>query len=170
MSTLYGGKLRTSPVNGANFDGGKVIGKNSEVFTANDPVTIDAANGLKVAGTTDKVYGFVQKTQTMASDNQTVAKVKPSVLVPDLSYEFLMGCNADLDPLVSVGAYYKLGTATTGLVQVDVASGVQTGSSRIVECTQVDPDNLGGSGAGSGLRQGKFRLVKVFDLTSDLAS
>lgn len=167
--TIYGGEIITSPVNGANFDGGQVIGKNSEVFTQNDPVTIDASHGLKVAGTTDKVYGFIQKTQTMASTNETVAKVKPSVLVPDLSYEFLMGTNADLDPLTSPGAYYKLTTATTGAVQVDVTSGVQTTTNRVVECTGVDPLNEGGTGSGSGLRQGKFRLVKVFNLQDDAA-
>lgn len=168
-STIYGGQVISSPANGVNFDGGQVIGKNSEAFTAGDPVTIDASHGLAVAGTTDKVYGFVQKTQTMTSDNETVAKVKPVVLVPDLSYEFLMGCNSDLDPLTSVGAYYKLTAATTGVVQVDVTSGVQTTTSRIVECTGVDPLHEGGTGAGSGLRKGKFRLVKVFNLQDDAA-
>jgi hypothetical protein len=158
MSTIYGGKLASSPVNGINFDGGQVIGKNSEVFTANDPVTIDASNGLKVAGTTDPIYGFVQKTQTMTGSNQTVAKVKPVVLVPDLDYEFLMGCNAVLTPLTSVGAFYKLTAATTATVQVDVTSGVQTTTNRVVECTSVDPFGTGD------YYTGRFRIVKRYNL------
>ena len=168
--TIYGGELASTPSIGANFDGGQVIGKNSEAFTSGDPVTIDASHGLKVAGTTDSIYGFVQKTQTMTSTNETVAKVKPVVLVPDKSYEFVMGCNADLVALTSVGAFYKLIAAATGAMQVDVNSGVTTGNSRVVECTAVDPFSEGGTGSGSGLRIGKFRLVKVYNLTSDVTS
>jgi hypothetical protein len=157
MATYYGAQLASSPVNGANFDGGQVIGKNSEVFTANDLCTIDASNGLKVAGATDAIYGMVQKTQTMTGTNQTVAKVKPVCLVPDLDYEFLMGCNAVLTPLTSVGAFYKL-TGTTGAQQVDVTSGVQTTTSRVVECTAVDPFGTGD------YYTGKFRIVKRYNL------
>lgn len=160
--TIYGAQLFTSPVNGNNYDGGRVIGNNSEVFTSGDPVTI-VGGFLQVAGTTDQIYGVVVADGTMASDNETVAKVKPSVQVPDLSYEFLMGTNADL-AATSVGTYYKLTAATTGLVQVDVTSGAMTGVSRVVECTKVDPNNEGGTGAGSGLRQGLFRIVKPFNI------
>jgi hypothetical protein len=94
---------------------------------------------------------------------ETVAKVKPVCLVPDQGYEFLMGCNADLTPLTSVGAYYKLTTGTTATVQVDVTSGVQTTTNRVVECTAVDPRGIGGTGAASGLREGKFRIVKPYN-------
>lgn len=159
---LYGAQLFTSPVNGNNYDGGRVIGKNSEVFNSGDPVTI-TAGFLLVAGTTDPIYGIVVADGTMTSDNQTVAKVKPYVQVPDLSYEFLMGTNADL-AATSVGTYYKLTAATTGAVQVDVTSGAMTGTARVVECTKVDPNNEGGTGAGSGLRQGLFRIVKPFNI------
>lgn len=156
--TIYGATIAKSPVLENNFDGGKVIGNNSEVFTSGDPVTI-SSGFLQVAGTTDVIYGIVQKTQTMASDNETVAKVKPVVLVPDLGYEFLMGTNADL-AATNVGTYYKLTAATTGAVQVDVSAGAMTGTARVVECTAVDPFSEGGSGSGSGLRQGLFRFVK----------
>ena len=162
---IYGAKIQTSPTKEANYDGGRVIGKNSEVFHSGDPVTI-ASGLLLVAGTTDQVYGVVVADATMAADNATVAKIKPSVQVPDQSYEFLMGTNADLSAL-SVGTYYKLTTATTGAVQVDVTSGAQTTSNRVVECTKVDPNNEGGSGSGSGLRQGLFRFVKQFNIESD---
>jgi hypothetical protein len=160
--TLYGAKLASSPANGVNFDGGQVIGKNSEVFAEDDLLTTDTG-GLEVASATDAIYGIAQKAETMTSSNQTVAKVKPNVLVPDLDYEFIMGCNADLTPLTSVGAFYKI-TGTTGAMQVDVTSGVQTTTNRVVECTSVDPFNLGGTGAGSGLRIGKFRIVKRYNL------
>jgi hypothetical protein len=159
--TIYGAELNKTPdgKGAVNFDGGKVIGKNSEAFTAGDPVTI-ASGLLVVAGTTDTIYGIVQKTQTMASNNQTVDKVKPVVLVPDLGYQFLMGTNSDL-AATNVGTYYKLTAATTGAVQVDVSAGAMTGTARVVECTAVDPFNEGGTGSGSGLRQGLFRFVKV---------
>ena len=157
MSTYYGAKLASSPVNGVNFDGGQVIGKNSEVFAEGDLCTIDASNGLKVAGATDAIYGIAQKAQTMTSSNQTVALVKPSVIVPDLDYEFIMGCNAALTALTSVGAFYKL-TGTTGAMQVDVNSGVQTTTNRVVECTAVDPFGTGDT------KCGKFRIVKRYNL------
>lgn len=159
--TIYGATVTTTPdgKGAVNFDGGKVIGKNSEVFAAGDPVKI-ASGVLAVAGTTDTVYGVVQKTQTMASNNESVGLVKPVVLVPDMGYQFLMGTNADL-AATNVGTYYKLTTATSGAVQVDVSGGAMTGTARVVECTAVDPFQEGGSGSGSGLRQGLFRFVKV---------
>lgn len=160
--TIYGAQAVTSPTNPQNTDGGRVIGKNSEAFTANDVVTIDQTNGLDVAAATSAVYGVVLKTQTMASDNQTVAKVKPVVFPIDQSYEFLMGTNSDLSPLTSVGQYYSL-TGTTGAQQVDVSGGAASGSSRVVVCTAVDPNQLGGTDSGSGLRQGLFKFVKVTD-------
>lgn len=167
MSVIYGAHLQTSPTKEANYDGGRVVGKNSEVFTSGDLVTI-ASGVLDVAAATSQIYGVVVKTQTMASDNESVALVKPSVLVPDQSYEFLMGTNADL-AATSVGTYYKL-TGTTGAMQVDVASGAMTGASAIVECTKVDPNQEGGTGAGSGLRQGLFRIIKPFNIQTNNAA
>ncbi len=162
--TIYGAQQDTSPNNPTNTDGGRVTGKNSEVFTANDVVTIDAINGLKVAASTDDIYGVVLKTQTMSSSNQTVAAVKPICFPVDQSYEWLMGTNADLATLTSVGAYYTI-TGTTGIQQVDVNAGTAATTSRQVICTQVDPNGLGGTGSGSGLRQGLFKFVKITDFT-----
>lgn len=162
--TLYGAVDSTSPNNPTNTDGGRVIGKNSEVFTANDIVTVDNTNGLKVAGASDDIYGVVLKTQTMSSSNQTVAKVTPMCFPVDQSYEWLMGTNSDLSPLTSVGQYYAI-TGTTGIQQVDVSGGAMTGTARQVICTAVDPQQLGGTGSGSGLRQGLFKFVKITDFT-----
>ena len=163
--TIYGAELFKSPTNPVNF-ASAVIGKNSEVFTSGDVATIDASDGLKVAGATDSVIGVVQKTATMTSSNETVAKVTPAYIPVDQDYEFLMGTNADMSPLTSVGAYYKL-TGTTGAMQVDVTSGAMTGTARIVMCTKVDPNAEGGTGSGSGLRQGLFKFVKVFNVKSN---
>jgi len=159
MAILYGAQVWQEKSNASNarYD---VVGKNSEVFTSNDIVTIDGTNGLKVAGATDVVNGVVLKTATMASDNQTVAKVTPAY-VPAEDTVFLMGTNSDLTGNVSdPGDYYKL-TGTTGAQQVDVTSGVQTTTSRIVEIVKVDPRNIGGTGSGSGLRECLVRFVKT---------
>ena len=165
--TIYGAEIFKSPTREVNYDGGKVIGANSEVFAYGDIVTITSGY-LDVAARDSQVYGVVVKTQTMASDNQTVAKVKPSVLVPEQDYEFLMGTNSDL-AVTNVGTYYML-TGTTGAMQVDVSAGAVTAASRIVECTAVDPLNEGGTGSGSGLRQGLFRFVKPFNIKQDAVS
>ena len=162
--TIYGAQLFKSPGNPTNTDGGRIAGKNSEAFTANDVVTTNSRQtGLKVAGATAPIYGVVLKTVTMASNNLSLAApVAPSCFIAETNTEWLMGTNADLGTLTSLGQYYKL-TGTTGVQQVDVASGTTATTSRIVLCTEVDPNQLGGSGAGSGLRQGLFKFVDVVD-------
>lgn len=159
MSVIYGASVYNENRNGSDFQY-DAIGKNSEVFTTGDVVTI-SSGVLKVAGATDVVSGVVAKTATMTSDNQTVAKVAPGYVPADPGTIFLMGTNGDMtgnatDP----GTYYKL-TGTTGAQQVDQASGVTTTTSRIVEIVQVDPRNIGGTGSGSGLREVLVRFVKT---------
>lgn len=166
MATYYGAQLLNSPTVETLFDS-NAIGKNSEVIAVNDILTMDASDGLKVAGATDSVIGVAQRTITMSSSNETVAKVKPSYLPISQDYEFLMGTNADLSALTSIGAYYKLVAGGTGAQQVDVTAGVQTTTNRVVMCTGVDPYQVGGTGAGSGLRQGIFKFVKVFNVKSN---
>lgn len=138
-----------------------IIGKNSEVFAVGDPVTV-ASGVLKVAGATDTIVGYAVKAQTMASNNQTVAPiVYPGYVPVDNNTIFLMGSNGDFTGnATDAGTYYKL-TGTTGAVQVDQASGVQTGANRIVEIVKVDPFGDGGSGSGSGLRTLFVRFVKT---------
>jgi len=163
--TIYGAELYKSPVNETNFVY-PTYGKNSEVFTYGDVCTLDGTNGVLVASATSQVAGVSAKTQTMSGTNQTVAKVKPALIQVTPDMEFLMGTNSDLNALTSPGVYYKL-TGTTGAMQVDVTSGAQTLGNRVVVCTQVDPQDEGGTGAGSGLRQGVFKFVKVFNILSD---
>jgi hypothetical protein len=164
--TLYGAFVGKIPTNEQNLSY-DVIGKNSEVFTYGDVVTVDAAHGAKVAGATDTVYGaYAGSTQTMSATNETVAFVKPAIVPIDQDMEFLMGTNADLSVLTGPSTYFKL-TGTTGVQQVDVTSGAQTTTSRVVMCTKVDPNGIGGTGSGSGLRQGLFKFVKVFNVKSN---
>jgi hypothetical protein len=158
--TIYGAQQFTSPTNGTNTDGGRVIGKNSTQFTANDVVTIDNSHGLLVASAGSSVYGVVLTTALMGASNETVNLVKPLVFPIDEDYEWLMGTNSDLSALTSVGQYYNI-TGTTGIQQVDVSGGAVTGANRVVICTEVDPNGLGGTGTGSGARQGLFKFVKV---------
>lgn len=158
MAILYGAKVYQELGNTSNmrYD---IIGNNSEAFTDGDIVSTSGGD-LIVAGVTDVVYGVVRKTQTLASDNETVAKIAPAV-IPAEDTVFLMGTNSDLTGnATDVGTYYKL-TGATGAQQVDVASGVQTTTSRIVEIVKVDPRNIGGTGSGSGLRECLVRFVKT---------
>ena len=158
---LYGAlQLSKSPVNEDNYCY-DAIGKNSEIFTGGDIVSIDATNGLKVAVAQGAIAGVVAKTVTMASDNQTVAKVSPAFTPIDLDYEFLMGTNSDLTPITSIGDTYQI-VGTTGVQQVDVNTGIVVpGSGGQVEITKVDPLNIGGTGSGSGLRQCYVKFVKL---------
>lgn len=161
--TLYGARLFTADKNEINAEY-PAIGANSEVFTQYDVVGVGGGilnKTLGVALATSTIVGVVQKTVTMTSTNQTVAKVTPGVLVVDEFSKFLMTTNSDLvSTLVDYGKYYKL-TGLTGAQMVDVTSGVQTTTSRIVQIIKVDPFNAGGSGAGSGLRQVVVRFVKT---------
>ncbi len=160
MGTIYGASVYQENRNESDFRY-DVIGNNSEAFTEGDPVTVSSGD-LVVAGTTDTVVGIAARTQTMASDNETVAKVHPPFVPIADGTLFLMGTNSDLtDNATDYGKYFKLTAATTGTVQVDVASGVQTTTSRVVEIIQVDPNQVGGTGAGSGLRQVLVRFVKT---------
>jgi hypothetical protein len=159
MAVLYGASVYNELGNPSNirYD---IIGKNSEAFTAGDIVTVDGTNGLKVAGATDLVVGVVVKTQTMSASNQTVAKISPGY-VPAENTVFLMGSNGDFAGNVADPTdYYKI-TGTTGIQQVDQASGVTSTTSRIVEIVKVDPRGLGGTGSGSGLREVLVRFVKT---------
>lgn len=144
-----------------NFD---AVGKNSEAFTNYDPVTYSSGL-LVVAGTTNAIAGVVGQTVTMAATNAgtTGAQFQPGYVPASEDTVFLMGTNADLTGnATDVGTYYKLTANTTGAVQVDVTSGVQTTTSRNVMIKAVDPQKIGGSGSGSGLRQCLVVFVKKF--------
>jgi hypothetical protein len=156
---IYGAQLFKTPTNGINYTSDFAIGTNSEVFTSGEPVTVTSGL-LTIVGATSAVAGVIVKTATMASDNQTVALVKPLIIPVDQDYEWLMGTNANLSETTSIGVFYKL-TGTTAAIQVDVNSGAQTTTNRVVVCTKVDPNGLGD------LTQGLFKFVKVINVKSD---
>lgn len=144
-----------------NYDS---VGKNSEAFTVYDPVSYSSGQ-LIVSGTTLAVAGVVAQTVTMASGNAVAAGtgVAPGYYPVSEDTYFLMGTNADLTGnATDVGTYYKLTANTTATVQVDVANGAQTTTSRVVMIKKVDPNGIGGTGAGSGLRQAVVVFVKKF--------
>ncbi len=163
--TLYGAAVITSPTNTTNYDS-NLIGKNSEVFAVGDILTL-GTDGLYVAGATDSIIGVSATKATMSATNETVALVKPSYVPIDQETEFLMGTNSDMSALTSVGAYYSLVAGGTGAQQVDTNAGARTTTNRVVICTAVDPQGIGGTGSGSGLRQGNFKFVKVFNVKSN---
>jgi len=163
--TIYGAELYKSPTNEVNY-ADNILGKNSEVFTQGDPVSISSGVLAVIPNGTFAVVGIVAKTATMTSTNVTVAGVKPLYIPLDQDYVWLMGTNYDLTGGTSEGIYYEL-TGTTGAVQVDVSTGATTLGSRVVMCVAVDPFNEGGSGSGSGLRQGLFKFVKPANFRSD---
>ena|SRR3990167_10906885 len=161
--TIYGAELFKSPNLGENYDS-SFIGTNSEVITRGAPLSLVGGFVIVNSGTMSTV-GVATATATMSATNQTVARVKPSFIPIDQEYDFLMGTNADISA-TNVGVYYQLtGTSTT--IQVDITYGATTGSSRLVVCSKADPLNEGGTGSGSGARQGLFKFVRVSNLKSD---
>lgn len=132
------------------------LGKNSEVIAVGDLLTVTGTAGvLKVAGATDVIVGVSSKAATMTSTNQTVALVYPPFVPISVDDIYLMGCNAALTGnATDGGTYYKI-TGTTGAQQVDVVSGVQTTTSRVVEIVKVDPLNAGD------LTQAAVRIIKA---------
>lgn len=160
MATIYGGSLASSPTNESNIEY-DVVGKNSAAFTVGDPITVASGNAL-VAGNSDTIVGFAVKTVTMASTNETVAKVAPGYLPISTNALYLMGTNTDLtSTAVDFGKYCSLTGNTTGTVQVATANTARVTSDRVVSIIVVDPFSEGGSGAGSGLRTVLVRVVKT---------
>lgn len=154
-----------SPTNAQNL-AHNLIGKNSEVFAIGDILTL-GTDGIYVAGATDSIIGVAAEAATMTATNETVKLYKPAYIPIDQDTEFLMGTNSDMSALTSVGAYYSLVAGGTGAQQVDTNGGAKTTTNRVVICTAVDPNGIGGTGSGSGLRQGLFKFVKVFNVKSN---
>lgn len=169
--TIYGAIVWQEKGNHDNFRF-DTAGKNSEVITANDVLSVSSGVLLVNTGTAT-VVGVAAKTATMTSTNQTInsSTVYPAYIPADDTI-FLMGTNADLTGnATDAGTYYGLSggaasaaggqKATSGLQLVDVAIGVATGANRIVEIVKVDPQGIGGTGLGSGVRQVLVRFVKT---------
>lgn len=130
------------------------IGTNSATFTVGDPLTLSSGL-LAVASATSTIVGIAAKTQTFASNNQTVAQVAPGYTPVSEATLFFMPANGNFTGnATDAGTYYKL-TGTTGAIQVDQVSGVQTTTARVVEIVQVDPYNRGN------LNEVSVRFVKT---------
>lgn len=98
-----------------------IIGKNSEAFATADVVYVDSDGFLAKITTSSKVLGYALDTVTMASDNQTVAKVTPKVAV---GLGTLMVYGSDQDALqTDIGAYADFGTVTSNGFELNLAAG-----------------------------------------------
>lgn len=97
-----------------------IIGKNSEAFHKADPVSIDSDGFLIVAVATGKIIGWCLEDVTMASDNQTVAKVKPQYAVADGQLMVITSDQALTQ--TDIGTYADM-KGTTGAINVDLAGG-----------------------------------------------
>ena len=101
--------------------GHPIIGNDSEQFSVGDAVYIDSDGLLAVASTSGKILGYCIEDVTMASDNSTVAKVRPQ-------YVYAEGVEVEIDSdqactQTDIGAYADLGTATTGAQVLNLAAG-----------------------------------------------
>lgn len=97
-----------------------VIGKNSEEFNHADPVNIDSNGFLIVATNGVKLMGYyVDDNETMASDNQTVAKIRPNYIYPD-GVELVITGDQDATQ-TDIGAYADL-SGTTGAIAINLAA------------------------------------------------
>src|SRR3990167_2202141 len=163
MAVLYGARLWNEAYGTGSPDYRyDIIGNNSEDFDTGDPVSVNSTGELIVYTGTLAIVGVAVKDVTLASDNETVGKVKPA-FIPSEDHVWLMGTNSDLtDNATDYGKYYKLAGAS-GAVQVDVSSGVQTTSDRQVMIVKVDPRGTGGTGSGSGLREVLVKFIKQLD-------
>lgn len=163
--TIYGARLWNVDSEGVANTAAYFIGSNSCTYTKGDVVAHQGGQ-LVVKGATSSpaIVGVVLKTATMASTNQTVAKVYPKYY--DLSQKdtvWLMGTNSDLTATASVGVFMNINSdGTTAVQQVDASSAVLVAGNKELVCLAVDPQAEGGTGSGSGLRQGLFKFVRVF--------
>ena len=115
-----------------------VIGGNSVQFSHADPVYIDTSGWLAISSTTNKVLGYyVGQGETMASDNQTVAKKTPDYVYAS-GVEMVFGSDQACTQ-TDVGAYADMGTATTGAFELNLNSG-GTGQYLVIG---FDPDGDG---------------------------
>ena len=163
MATLYGARLWQEAYGTGSPDYRyDIIGNNSEDFDTGDPVSANSTGELIVYTGSLSIAGVAVKDVTLASDNETVGKVTPAY-IPSEDHAWLMGTNSDLtDNATDYGKYYKL-TGASGLVQVDVTSGVQTDNNRQVMIVKVDPRAIGGTGSASGVREVLVKFVKQLD-------
>ena len=160
MSVLYGASVWQEKANPSNYRYDTLV-KDSEVIAVGDPLTL-SSGVLSVTTGTTTIIGVSGRALTAAQVGATNDTVYcPYVPVSDDTI-FLMGTDSDLtDNETDGGTYYTLTATGTGLIQVAVAHGVATTTSRVVEIVKVDPRGIGGSGSGSGLREVLVRFIKT---------
>lgn len=124
-----------------NGVGYPVIGVNSQAFALADAVYINSSGFLDVVDSADvPILGFSLDARTMASDNQTVAKVKPQyVYAEGVEMVYPKNSSTGVDQ-TDVGEYCNLATFTTGAQDLANASSGTTGQFLIMG---FDPDNDG---------------------------
>ena len=126
------------------------IGTNSAEFNVNDVVDLTSGFLSVLGATTDRPLGICQKKVTMASDNQTVAKVTVPFIPLTVDDEFEMDFDAAA-ALANQGQYFQFNTGGTGAQTIDLASASDTVGQ--VMLVKLDP-----RGEGSTLR-GLFRVA-----------
>lgn len=130
-------------------------GATSTTIAVGDVLGISSGKLVLATGTTVNV-GLAAKVQT----SSTTSAVLPYIPITDTTI-FLAGTNADLtDNKTDGGTYYHI-SGTTGVQVVDVTAGVATTTGRQIEIVKVDPNGVGGSGSGSGLRQVLCRIINT---------
>ena len=113
-----------------------IIGANSEEFSQADAVFINSSGFLELADVGGKILGYYAgQGETMASDNQTVAKKTPDYVYAE-SVEMVYGADQDCTQ-TDVGAYADFGTVTTGAFELNLAAG-STGQFLVLG---FDPEN-----------------------------
>ena len=106
-----------------NGVGYPVIGANSIQFSVGDAVIIDSSGWLALATAARKVLGFSLENITMASTNQTVAKVCPKyVSNPSVLMVYPTASNVGFAQ-TDVGAYAVLSGLTTGEMTLSATAG-----------------------------------------------
>lgn len=99
-----------------------IIGANSVQFSYADALYIDSSGFLALATTTSKILGYyVGQGETMASDNQTVAKKTPDYVYAQ-DVEMIYGSDQDCTQ-TDIGAYADFGTVTTGAFELNLLAG-----------------------------------------------
>ncbi len=157
MATLYGARLFQSPTSEFNvrYD---VIGETSDAVAPGDILSMESGVLEVTDAATEAITGVAIATVTAAQNDGT----KYVGYIPaDENYVFLMGTNADLtDNKTNFGTFYGI-TGATGAQQVNVSGSVTTTTSRQVMIVKVDPRKIGGTGAGSGLRECLVKFVRI---------
>lgn len=128
-------------------------GANSAVFNKFDFVTLASGYLVVVSSDTDRPMGLCDASKTMASDNQTVAKVEVPFYPAQEDFMFEADFDAATQSQANAGTFYTI-TGSTGQQQISASSGSATVGQVVLE--KFDP-----RGEGS-LTRGLFRFAKTY--------